>query len=85
MLFQAGLGYHHQREAMSKKEKDPKRERRKERWDGVSRRDFLKGMGTSAVAATRSAAPVPLLPGLKRLAAGVKEAVISSRSMKVVG
>jgi xanthine dehydrogenase YagT iron-sulfur-binding subunit len=63
---------------MSEEEKEPKKERRKEK-NGrrVSRRDFLKGMGTSAVAASLTAAPVPLLPGAEAaLPAGVKETVI---------
>ena len=43
----------------------------------VSRRDFLKGMGTSAVAATIATAALPLPPEAEAaLPSGVKEAVI---------
>ena len=43
----------------------------------VSRRDFLKGMGTSAVAATLTATSLPMPPEAEAaLPAGVKEAVV---------
>jgi len=43
----------------------------------VSRRDFLKGMGTTAVAATLTTTALPLPPGAEAaLPSGVKEAVV---------
>ncbi len=43
----------------------------------VSRRSFLKGMGTGAVAATVTSLPTPFLPGAEAaLPPGLKEAVI---------
>jgi aerobic-type carbon monoxide dehydrogenase small subunit (CoxS/CutS family) len=63
---------------MSEKGKETKEEKRK---GGnpikVSRRAFLKGMGTSAVAATLTSTALPLLPEAEAaLPSGVKEAVI---------
>jgi len=47
----------------------------------VSRRDFLKGMGTGAITATLTTAPLPLLPEVEAalpagIPAGIKEKVI---------
>jgi xanthine dehydrogenase YagT iron-sulfur-binding subunit len=43
----------------------------------VSRRDFLKGMGTTAVAATMTALPTPSLPEAEAgLPTGLKEAIV---------
>jgi len=63
---------------MSEKGKEPKEEKSKrENRLKVSRRDFLKGMGTSAVAATLTSTALPLPPEAEAaLPAGVKESVI---------
>jgi xanthine dehydrogenase YagT iron-sulfur-binding subunit len=66
---------------MGEKEKQTKQEEEKgkDRGDSlkVSRRDFLKGMATSAVAATITALPVPPVPEAEAaVPAGVKEAVV---------
>jgi len=74
---------------MNEKERKSKEERKKrENPLKVSRRDFLKGMGTSAVAATLTTAPIPLFPEAEAaLPASVKEAVIqftvNSRAYRV--
>jgi aerobic-type carbon monoxide dehydrogenase small subunit (CoxS/CutS family) len=62
---------------MSEKEKKPKKvEKRNESLLSVSRRDFLKGMGTSAVAATLTGS-LPAVPEAEAAPPpGVKEAVI---------
>jgi aerobic-type carbon monoxide dehydrogenase small subunit (CoxS/CutS family) len=60
---------------MREKEKKPKEE--KSHPLDVSRRDFLKGMGTTAVAATLTTAALPSPPEAEAaLPSGVKEAVI---------
>ena len=63
---------------MSEKGKETKEEKRKRGNPiKVSRRAFLKGMGTSAVVATLTTSPLPLSPLAEAaLPQGVKEAVI---------
>jgi xanthine dehydrogenase YagT iron-sulfur-binding subunit len=65
---------------MSEKEKEKETKEQKGKRGSpikVSRRDFLKGMGTSAVAATLTSTALPLLPEAEAaLPSGVKEAVI---------
>ena len=64
---------------MDENEKKSREEKKKKKGGAfkVSRRDFLKGMGTSAVAAGLTAAPVPLLPEAEAAPpTGVKEATI---------
>jgi len=63
---------------MSKKEKETKEEKRKrESPIKVSRRDFLKGMGTSAIATTIAASSLPSASQAEAaFPSGVKEAVI---------
>jgi aerobic-type carbon monoxide dehydrogenase small subunit (CoxS/CutS family) len=60
---------------MGEKEKKPK-EKKSRIPLKVSRRDFLKGMGTTAVAATLTAGALPLPEAEATLPAGVKEALI---------
>jgi xanthine dehydrogenase YagT iron-sulfur-binding subunit len=63
---------------MEEKEKKSRQEKKeKEGPAKVSRRAFLKGMGTSAIAATMISIPVPSLPEAEAaVPAGLKEAVI---------
>ena len=63
---------------MSEKGKETKEEKRKRGSPiKVSRRDFLKGMGTSAIAATIATSPLPSASQAEAaLPSGVKEAVI---------
>jgi xanthine dehydrogenase YagT iron-sulfur-binding subunit len=63
---------------MEEKERKSKEEKRKKGNPlKVSRRTFLKGMGTSAIAATMTTIPLPLLPNAEAaLPPGVKEATI---------
>ena len=63
---------------MSERGKEPKEEKKKKGNPiKVSRRAFLKGMGTSAVAATLTATSLPMPPKAEAaLPSGVKEAVI---------
>ena len=63
---------------MDEKEKKSKEEKKEKGGSlKVSRRAFLKGMGTSAVAATMTSLPVPSLPEAEAaVPAGLKEAVI---------
>ncbi len=63
---------------MEEKERKSKEEKRKKGNPlKVSRRTFLKGMGTSAIAATMTTTPLPLLPNAEAaLPPGVKEATI---------
>jgi xanthine dehydrogenase YagT iron-sulfur-binding subunit len=59
------------------REKEKKSKEKKSHPLDVSRRDFLKGMGTTAVATTLTTAAFPLPPGAEAaLPSGVKEAVI---------
>ena len=63
---------------MKDKEKESRQEKKeKEGPAKVSRRAFLKGMGTGAIAATMTSIPVPSLPEAEAaVPAGLKEAVI---------
>ena len=63
---------------MKEKEKESMKEKKeKEGLAKVSRRAFLKGMGTGAIAATMTSIPVPSLPEAEAaVPAGVKEAFI---------
>ena len=63
---------------MDEKEKKPKEEEEKKRDSlNVSRRDFLKGMGISAIAAGVTTLPNPSLPKAEAaVPAGLKEAAI---------
>ena len=63
---------------MKEKEKESTKEKKeKEGSMKVSRRAFLKGMGTGAIAATMTSIPVPSLPEAEAaVPAGLKEAVI---------
>ena len=65
-----------QEKTMGETEKKSKEKKNRNRLN-VSRRDFLKGMGTTAVAATLTTAALPLPPEAEAaLPSGVKEAVI---------
>jgi len=63
---------------MNEKEKESRQEKKeKEGPAKVSRRAFLKGMGTGAIAATMTSIPVPSVPEAEAaVPAGLKEAVI---------
>ena len=63
---------------MDEKEKKPKEEKKEQEGSlKVSRRDFLKGMATGAVAATMTALPGPPVPEAEAaVPAGLKEAAI---------
>ena len=63
---------------MKEKEKESRQEKKeKEGPAKVSRRAFLKGMGTGAIAATMTSIPVPSVPEAEAaVPAGLKEAVI---------
>ncbi len=62
---------------MSEKGKETKEERRKESSTKVSRRDFLKGMGTTAIATTITTTSLSSASQVEAaLPSGVKEAVI---------
>ena len=63
---------------MKDKEKESRQEKKeKEGPAKVSRRAFLKGMGTGAIAATMTSIPVPSVPEAEAaVPAGLKEAVI---------